>query len=152
MPGGESSSGAGEPVKSGGVLDRRAGLDRRGAARFAAGAAEGESLDRRRGAGRRLSDFTRSAEEGEFTKEQFLFVQAVEAFKRANGKAYPSWTDVLEVIRLLGYRKTMRSEIELRSAEDWQEAWDTEAGVRPDGWERRVTGALPKGRRRGEAA
>lgn len=95
-----------------------------------------------------MSDFTRSAEEGEFTKEQFLFVQAVQAFKRANGKPYPAWTDVLEVIRLLGYRKTVRSEIELRNAEDWLEASDAPSGVRPKGWEQRQGSS----RRRGEAA
>jgi hypothetical protein len=88
-------------------------------------------LERRRGPGRRLSDFTRAAEEGELTPEQFLFLMAIEGFKKANNKVYPSWTDVLEVVRLLGYRKTMPSEIKLRAAEDWQEAADAPAEVRP---------------------
>lgn len=88
-------------------------------------------LERRRGPGRRLSDFTRAAEEGELNQEQFLFLMAIEGFKKANNKVYPSWTDVLEVVRLLGYRKTLPSEIKLRSAEDWQEAADAPAEVRP---------------------
>lgn len=88
-------------------------------------------LERRRGPGRRLSDFTRAAEEGELTQEQFLFLMAIEGFKKANNKVYPSWTDVLEVVRLLGYRKTLPSEIKLRNAEDWTEAADTPAAVRP---------------------
>ena len=61
----------------------------------------------------------------------FLFLMAVDGFKRANGKMYPSWTDVLEVIRLLGYRKTMPSEIKLSNAEDWLEKPDTPSNVRP---------------------
>lgn len=88
-------------------------------------------LERRRGPGRRLSDFTRAAEEGELNQEQFYFLMAIEGFKRANNKVYPSWTDVLEVVRLLGYRKTLPSEIRLRNAEDWTEAPDTPSAVRP---------------------
>ena len=53
----------------------------------------------------------KSADEGEMTQEQFLFIMAIDAFKRVNGKTFPTWTDVLEVIRKLGYRKTMSSEL-----------------------------------------
>ncbi len=95
-------------------------------------------LDRRRGPGRRLSDFTRDAEEGEFNREQFLFVMAIEAFKRANARTFPSWTDVLEVVRLLGYRKTCASELSLRNAEDWTEAADAPSNVRPKDWSKRA--------------
>ena len=45
--------------------------------------------------------------------------------------AFPSWTDVLEVIRQLGYRKTCASEFELSNAEDWTERADAESNVRP---------------------
>ncbi len=71
------------------------------------------------------------------TKEQFLFLMAIESFKKANHKTYPSWTAVLEVIRLLGYRKTMPSEVRLSNAEDWREAPDGPADVRPDRWAER---------------
>lgn len=94
-------------------------------------------LERRRGPGRRLSDFQRSAEEGDLTSEQFLFVAAIDAFKRSNNKTFPTWTDVLEVVRLLGYRKTMASELRITNAEDWREPADAPANVRPQGWERR---------------
>ncbi|MEC9372480.1 MAG: hypothetical protein VYC34_01495 [Planctomycetota bacterium] len=109
-----------------GVLDRRSGLDRRNDPN----ANQPVGLDRRRGVGRRLSDFAKAAEEGELTREQFLFVTAIDAFKRANGKTFPTWTDVLEVIRLLGYRKTLPAEINLPGAEDWTERADSESGVR----------------------
>lgn len=94
-------------------------------------------LDRRRGPGRRLSDFRKKAEEGDLTTEQFLFVMAIETFKSANQKSYPAWTDVLEVVRLLGYRKTMPSEIRLNNAEDWRESAEAPSNVRPKGWEGR---------------
>jgi hypothetical protein len=119
------------------VIDRRVWTDRRSVQ------VEGESpfnsgLERRRGVGRRLSDFTRSAEEGELTKEQFLFLMAIEAFKKGNDKAFPTWTDVLEVVRLLGYRKTMPMELTLRNAEDWREPHNSPSNVRPDRWHERA--------------
>ena len=75
------------------VVDRRSGLDRRG------------ELERRRGPGRRRPDSRRSAEEGELSDEQFGFVMAMDEYKRANKRPFPSWTEVLEVIKYLGYRK-----------------------------------------------
>ena len=73
--------------------DRRASDDRR------------TGLERRRGPGRRRSDSRRSAEEGELNDEQFDFVMAMDEYKRANKRPFPSWTEVLEVIKYLGYRK-----------------------------------------------
>ncbi|MBX3324046.1 MAG: hypothetical protein KF757_13780 [Phycisphaeraceae bacterium] len=122
------------PMPGGGVVDRRLGLDRR---RMPGGGAS-SGLERRRGPGRRRSDFTRAAEEGEMTPEQFLFLMAIDEFKRANGKPFPAWTDVLEVIRLLGYRKTMASELNLTRAEDWREAANSPSNVRPDRWAERA--------------
>ncbi len=96
-------------------------------------------LERKRGRGRRLSEFTKSAEEGEMTPEQFLFLMAIDAFKKGNDRMFPTWTDVLEVVRLLGYRKTMQSELNLSNAEDWQESPHAPANVRPDRWATRFT-------------
>jgi hypothetical protein len=62
-------------------------------------------LERRRGPGRRRSDSRRSAEEGELNDEQFEFVLAMDEYKRANKRPFPSWTEVLEVIKYMGYRK-----------------------------------------------
>ena len=93
-----------------------------------------EGLDRRRGPGRRLSESLKSAEEGQLTTEQFLFVMAINSFKQANKVHYPAWTDVLEVIRLLGYRKTQSSELKIRNAVDWSEEANSPTGVRPERW------------------
>jgi len=62
-------------------------------------------LERRRGPGRRRSDARKDAEEGELSEEQFEFVMAMDEYKRANKRPFPSWTEVLEVIKYLGYRK-----------------------------------------------
>ena len=72
---------------------RRSVVDRRG------------GLDRRRGPGRRRSDDRRSAEEGEMTDEQFAFIAAVNEYKQVNKRPFPTWTEVLDVIKALGYRK-----------------------------------------------
>lgn len=62
-------------------------------------------LDRRRGPGRRRSDDRRSAEEGEMTEEQFEFLMAMNEYKRINKRPFPTWTEVLDVMKALGYRK-----------------------------------------------
>ncbi len=37
--------------------------------------------------------------------EQFEFVMAIDEYKRINNRPFPTWTEVLEVIKYLGYRK-----------------------------------------------
>ena len=62
-------------------------------------------LDRRRGPGRRISPERKAAEEGQMTDEQFEFLMAIDRYKRENQRPFPSWTEVLEVIKAMGYRK-----------------------------------------------
>ncbi|HUS47214.1 MAG TPA: hypothetical protein VM098_03780 [Phycisphaerae bacterium] len=76
--------------------DRRSVVDRRA------------GLDRRRGPGRRRSDERRSAEEGEMTEEQFEFLMAINEYKRVNKRPFPTWTEVLDVMKALGYRKVAK--------------------------------------------
>lgn len=73
--------------------DRRDVVDRR------------TGLDRRRGPGRRRTEERRSAEEGEMTEAQFEFLQAINEYKRVNHRPFPTWTEVLDVMKALGYRK-----------------------------------------------
>jgi hypothetical protein len=77
----------GDPPADSGVVDRRLGLDRR------------------RGPGRRRTEERKAAEEGNMTDEQFEFLMAIDEYKRQNSRPFPSWTEVLEVITALGYRK-----------------------------------------------
>ncbi len=37
--------------------------------------------------------------------EQFTFLMAINEYKRMNTRPFPTWTEVLEVIKALGYRK-----------------------------------------------
>ncbi|MGF1633840.1 MAG: hypothetical protein ACFCVE_08330 [Phycisphaerae bacterium] len=99
-----------QPNPNSNVVDRRLGLDRRSQA----GAhADYKGLERRRGPGIRREEDRRSAEEGEMTDEQFEFLQAIESYKRLNKRLFPTWTEVLEVVTELGYRKVARRSIKL---------------------------------------
>jgi len=80
--------------------DRRSGRDRRQSV-----VDRRLGLDRQRGPGRRRSDERKSAEEGQMSDEQFEFVMAIDEYKRANSRPFPTWTEVLEIIKALGYRK-----------------------------------------------
>jgi hypothetical protein len=80
--------------------DRRSGTDRRQSV-----VDRRLGLDRNRGPGRRRSDERKSAEEGQMSDEQFEFIMAIDEYKRANARPFPTWTEVLEVIKALGYRK-----------------------------------------------
>ena len=107
MPmGSTDSDGTGDDRRA--AVDRRAGADRRPAEGDA-----GTGLERRRGPGRRRADDRRVAEEGEMTPEQFEFVMAIEAYKKVNRRLYPTWTEVLEVLGQLGYRKVTGRQVTL---------------------------------------
>ncbi|MGH7178845.1 MAG: hypothetical protein ACREJC_15820 [Tepidisphaeraceae bacterium] len=105
------------------VIDRRSGMDRRiltpeaadftGPDRRVAERRADTGLERRRGPGRRRSDDRKAAEEGEMTAEQFEFVMAIEAYKKVNKRMYPTWTEVMEVMVQLGYRKVANRTIRL---------------------------------------
>ena len=62
-------------------------------------------LERRRGPGIRRSEERKSAEEGEMNDEQFTFLMAIDKYKRQNHKPFPTWTEVLEVVKAIGYRR-----------------------------------------------
>ena len=120
----DSREGGNGPDRRETVVDRRAGLDRRHTSAEQAGYEGPErrtaedrrddtGLERRRGPGRRRSDDRRSAEEGEMSAEQFEFVMAIETYKKVNKRMYPTWTEVLEVISQLGYRKVEHRNIKM---------------------------------------
>jgi hypothetical protein len=67
-------------------------------------------FDRRRGPGRRRSDDRRAAEEGEMTPDQFEFIMAINEYKRVNKRPFPTWTEVLDVMKALGYRKVAKQQ------------------------------------------
>lgn len=108
------------------VVDRRTGAERRQKARAESGYTGPErrsgverrdttGLERRRGPGRRRSDDRKAAEEGEMTAEQFEFCMAIDTYKKVNKKLFPTWTEVLEVMNQLGYRKVETRKIHLEN-------------------------------------
>lgn len=82
------------------IPERRKGQDRRGSV-----VDRRLGLDRRRGPGRRLTDERKAAEQGQMSDEQFEFILAIEEYKQKNATRFPTWTEVFEVIKALGYRK-----------------------------------------------
>lgn len=85
---------------------RRSVVDRRDGAGGGPKKADGKSaLDRRRGPGRRRTDYRRDAEDGHMNEEQLEFIKAVDEYKRVNARPFPTWTEVLDLILYLGYRK-----------------------------------------------
>jgi hypothetical protein len=113
---------ADKPDRRESVVDRRSGVERRvaelpfeGPQKRVAQRRGDSGLERRRGPGRRRSDDRRSAEEGEMTTEQFEFVMAIETYKKVNKRMYPTWTEVLEVISQLGYRKVEHRDIKMEN-------------------------------------
>jgi hypothetical protein len=105
-------------------VDRRTGMERRQLTAEASGYTGEErrsgaerrvatGLERRRGPGRRRADDRREAEEGEMNVEQFEFIMAIETYKKVNKRLYPTWTEILEIVRQLGYRKIQTRDIQL---------------------------------------
>ena len=81
-------------------IERRSGEDRRQSV-----VDRRLGLDRNRGPGRRRTDERKAAEEGQMSDEQFEFLMAIDEYKKQNTRPFPTWTEVLEVIKALGYRK-----------------------------------------------
>src|SRR5262249_10082299 len=43
--------------------------------------------------------------ERDYTDEEIVFMKAMDQYKRDNRRPFPTWSEVLEVLRALGYRK-----------------------------------------------
>ena len=41
----------------------------------------------------------------EMTEEVLAFITAIDDYKRKNGRAFPTWSEVLEVLKALGYER-----------------------------------------------
>jgi hypothetical protein len=88
--------------------DRRASDRRRNDRRIGsdpdfAGVERRES-DRRKVERRRMIDPTTC--ERDYSDQEVEFMKAMDDYKRRSGRQFPTWSEVLEVIRDLGYRKT----------------------------------------------
>src|SRR5438477_1914589 len=77
------------------AVERRSGKDRR--------LEKGERKDRHEGERRRQVDPTTC--EKDYSDEEIIFMKAMDQYKRANRRPFPTWSEVLEVLRSLGYAK-----------------------------------------------
>ena len=59
---------------------------------------------RPRGERRRQVDPTTC--EKDYNEEEIIFMKAMDQYKRSNRRPFPTWSEVLEVLYSLGYRKT----------------------------------------------
>jgi len=82
------------------VIDRRGDLADLGVAFTGQ---ERRSTDRRKTERRRQIDPTTC--ERDYQPEEVEFMRAMDDYKRRSGRQFPTWSEVLEVIRDLGYRK-----------------------------------------------
>src|SRR5438552_6797845 len=68
------------------------------------------ALERRSGKDRRdLGERRRQIDpttcERDYNNEEIEFMKAMDQYKRENRRPFPTWSEVLEVLRALGYRK-----------------------------------------------
>jgi hypothetical protein len=88
------------------VSDRRAKEDRR--KENVPVAVERRVSERRKTPRRRQIDPTTC--EREYTAEEIEFMQAMDAYKRANGRMFPTCSEILEVIRSMGYVRVTQTQ------------------------------------------
>ena len=86
-------------------MDQRAASDRRVQERRQKKSAV--SVERRVGADRRSGQTRRkrSMNQYDMDAEVLEFVNAINRFKQRAGKAFPTWSEVLEILKGLGYEK-----------------------------------------------
>ena len=83
--------------------DRRKREDRR--KRDIPVAVERRSGKDRRQQGERRRQVDPTTCEKDYSDEEIIFMRAMDQYKRANRRPFPTWSEVLEVLRSLGYRK-----------------------------------------------
>jgi hypothetical protein len=72
------------------AVERRSGKDRR---------------DRESGKPERRRQVDPTTCEKDYSDEEIIFMKAMDTYKRANRRPFPTWSEVLEVLRSLGYAK-----------------------------------------------
>ena len=83
--------------------DRRTGRERRSAAGDAYDGTERRKVPRRKAERRRQIDPTTC--ERDYSDNEVAFMKAMDDYKRKSGRMFPTWSEVLEVLHSLGYRR-----------------------------------------------
>jgi hypothetical protein len=68
-------------------------------------AVERRSGEERRQKGERRRQVDPTTCEKDYSDDEVTFMKAMDLYKRANRRPFPTWSEVLEVLRALGYRK-----------------------------------------------
>jgi hypothetical protein len=107
-----------DPLPPNAIVPERRGRDRRGERGGSGGdrrkrdipvALERRSGVDRREKGERRRQIDPTTCERDYTDEEIDFMKAMDQYKRANRRPFPTWSEVLEVLRALGYRKVEAS-------------------------------------------
>ena len=85
------------------LQNRRVLGDRRASKESALPGEERRKTPRRKVERRRLIDPTTC--ERDYSEEEIQFMRAMDEYKRKSGRMFPTWSEVLEVVRGLGYVK-----------------------------------------------
>lgn len=94
------------------LKQRRSGEDRRKAAEEFDGE-DRRVASRRKGERRRQIDPTTC--ERDYSQQEIEFMQAMDDYKRRSGRQFPTWSEVLEVLRSMGYRQVAEpTELEMK--------------------------------------
>jgi hypothetical protein len=98
------------------ITDRRGsdeGRDRRGRPdrrkRQIPVALERRTGQERRNKGERRRQVDPTTCEKDYSDDEILFMKAMDQYKRSNRRPFPTWSEVLEVLRSLGYRRTEKA-------------------------------------------
>ena len=114
----QSKASAGESIVT---VDRRRSdrrtAEKRPAAPAAAPVADRRPLERRAKVNRRRQIDPTTCER-DYTNEEVEFMQALDQYKRKSGRMFPTCSELLEVLRGLGYQKVDQVPLEEVSGED----------------------------------
>jgi hypothetical protein len=88
---------------------RRNAVDRRQPSSTPASTAAPAGAEQRQGDRRNKVERRRQIDpttcERDYSEEQVEFMKAMDLYKRRSGRQFPTWSEVLEVLQNLGYRK-----------------------------------------------
>jgi hypothetical protein len=98
-------------------VERRTAEKRPAAAAAPAPAVERRPLERRAKVNRRRQIDPTTCER-DYTDEEVEFMQALDQYKRKSGRMFPTCSELLEVLRGLGYRKVDQVPLEEITAEE----------------------------------
>jgi hypothetical protein len=94
-----------EPLVDRRSADRRSGAERR---RADASPNLDSSTERRKGPRRKVErrrQIDPTTCERDYNADELEFMRAMDLYKRRSGRQFPTWSEVLEVLQNLGYRK-----------------------------------------------